>query len=292
MTQTARQIRWGVEKRLEFIEFRLFWEGAINRSDLVDQFNVSVPQASNDLSRYDKVAPGNMLYDKRAKSYVRSPLFKPTLTEPTADEFLARLQLDAGGSSTASGSWLANPLAAETLPTPHRVISVNVLRALLTAIRDGQSLEVQYQSMNPDHPEPMWRWISPHAFANDGFRWHVRAYCHRDDKFKDFLLSRILKSRKSDEPRAGANDDALWNEILTVVLIPNPKLTESQQHAISIDYGMKNGKVEIKVRRALLYYFKKRLRLDVAEALDRPQEAPVVVENENEFEAALLEAAA
>ena len=25
-------MRWGVEKRLEFIEFRLFWEGGINRA--------------------------------------------------------------------------------------------------------------------------------------------------------------------------------------------------------------------------------------------------------------------
>ena len=40
------------------------------------------------------------------------------------------------------------------------------------------------------------------------------------------------------------------------------------------------------VRKALLYYFKKRLRLDVADALDRPQEAPVVVENAVELDAA------
>jgi hypothetical protein len=27
-------------------------------------------------------------------------------------------------------------------------------------------------------PEPTWRRTSPHAFGNDGRRWHVRAYCH------------------------------------------------------------------------------------------------------------------
>ncbi|AOZ71231.1 hypothetical protein LPB142_17345 (plasmid) [Rhodobacter xanthinilyticus] len=36
------ELRWGVEQRLEFIEFRLFWEGHVNRSDLMDQFGVSV----------------------------------------------------------------------------------------------------------------------------------------------------------------------------------------------------------------------------------------------------------
>ena len=42
-------MRWGVEKRLEFIEFRLYWEACINRADITDQFGVSVPQASKDL---------------------------------------------------------------------------------------------------------------------------------------------------------------------------------------------------------------------------------------------------
>ena len=46
-------MRWGVEKRLEFIEFRLFWEGGINRADIIERFGVSVPQASKDLSLYE-----------------------------------------------------------------------------------------------------------------------------------------------------------------------------------------------------------------------------------------------
>jgi hypothetical protein len=50
-------LRWGVEQRLEFIEFRLFWEGHVNRIDLMDQFGVSVNQASMDLNRYVGFAP-------------------------------------------------------------------------------------------------------------------------------------------------------------------------------------------------------------------------------------------
>ncbi|PCG07421.1 WYL domain-containing protein, partial [Sphingomonas ginsenosidimutans] len=45
-------LRRGVESRLEFIEFRLFWEGHVNRSDLIDVFGVSINQASTDLNRY------------------------------------------------------------------------------------------------------------------------------------------------------------------------------------------------------------------------------------------------
>lgn len=54
------ELRWGIERRLEFIDFRLFWEGRINRSDLTDQFGISTPQASADLARYQEMAPSNL----------------------------------------------------------------------------------------------------------------------------------------------------------------------------------------------------------------------------------------
>jgi hypothetical protein len=50
-------LRWGVERRLEFIEFRLFWEGHVNRGDLMEAFSVSMNQASTDLNRYIGMAP-------------------------------------------------------------------------------------------------------------------------------------------------------------------------------------------------------------------------------------------
>ena len=34
MTYEIPSMRWGVEQRLEFIEFRLLWEGGVNRSDI------------------------------------------------------------------------------------------------------------------------------------------------------------------------------------------------------------------------------------------------------------------
>jgi hypothetical protein len=46
------ELRWSVEQRLEFIEFRLFWEGHVNRSDVMEKFGLSVNQASSDLNRY------------------------------------------------------------------------------------------------------------------------------------------------------------------------------------------------------------------------------------------------
>ena len=42
---------------------------------------------------------------------------------------------------------------------------------------------------------------------------------------------------------------------------------------------MQGGDTRLKVQRALLYYFRKRLRLNVADVLDDPQEVPMIVTN-------------
>jgi hypothetical protein len=52
---------------------------------------------------------------------------------------------------------------------------------------------------------------------------------------------------------------------------------------------MQGGRSVLRVRRALLYYLNKRLRLDVAEKQDRPKETPVVVANRDEYDQALKE---
>ncbi len=46
---------------------------------------------------------------------------------------------------------------------------------------------------------------------------------------------------------------------------------------------MTEGRSVLPIRCALLYYFEKRLRLDVDAAKDKPAEKPVVIENWKEF---------
>lgn len=283
-------MRWGTERRLEFIEFRLFWEGGLNRADITDFFGVSVPQASKDLSQYRELAPANIHYDLSAKRYLAAPDFRPIFLKPDADRYLNQLRSIADRVVPADETWLASVPEAEAMPVPHRQVDVTVLRMTLAAIRERASVEILYQSMNEQRPEPIWRHMSPHAFGSDGFRWHVRAFCHIDNKFKDFLLSRCLDARSLGKQGAVAEDDLQWRETFNVILSPNPMIGENQRKVIAQDYGMHEGTVVIPVRQALLYYFRKRLRLDVADVLDDPRETPVVVTNRAEFDAALVEA--
>lgn len=282
-------LRWGVEQRLEFIEFQLFWEGGINRSDITGFFGVSVPQASKDLSQYQELAPANVKYDRSLKRYFAADSFKPHFVKPNADQYLAELSSIVEPSQSGGHSWLTNPPSVDAMPVPHRRVDVSVLRSVLAAIREPGSVEILYQSMNRERPEPEWRWITPHAFGSDGFRWHLRSYCHIQNKYKDFLLSRCLDARNSGEPKKDKEGDTEWLEFFDIKLSPNPELSEAQQKVVAQDYEMIDGCATISVRKALLYYFRKRLRLDVADVLDDPREIPVVVSNKIEFDAALAE---
>jgi hypothetical protein len=281
----------GVERRLEFIEFRLFWEGGVNRSDIVDEFGVSVPQTSKDLTLYQEQAPDNIRYDRSQKRYFASEKFQPTFISLDGDAYLEHLTAASQFGRTLSFETPKYPpLGADKLPIPQRRIKPEVLRSLLGCVRESRSIEILYQSMSATRPEPIWRRISPHAFGSDGLRWHTRAFCHIDQKFKDFILSRCLGTRLPDAAGASPSDDPFWTKYFPVSLCPNPHLTTGQQKVIAEDFAMKNGEVVVPVRRALLYYFSKRLRLDVADRFDDPSEIPVVVKNRDAFDIALSEA--
>ena len=290
MAESRTTLKWGVERRLEFIEFRLFWEGGVNRSDIIDTFDVSVPQASKDLTLYQERAPNNAVYDKSAKRYVASDQFEPHFLKPDPDGYLSRLRSVAEGLIDLSESWITQVPDTDIALTPRRDIDVAVLRTVLGAVRDHRSVDIHYQSMSKDRPDPIWRRITPHAFGYDGFRWHVRAYCHVTDKFKDFILPRILGIGALGEGGSDAPNDALWQKSFGVEIGPHPELTPSQKAVIAKDYGMEGGSAVLTVRYAMLFYVLKRLGLlgDAAKLPARSQH--IVVTNQDDTAAALEKA--
>jgi len=231
-----------------------------------------------------------MEYDSSGKRFVAAETFQPRFLRPNPDRYLAQLKALSDGIIEIADTWIATSPPTGVLPVPTRRIDPQVLRELLNAVRHKRAIHIEYQSMSREHPEPLWRWISPHAFGFDGLRWHARAFCHRTSRFLDFLLGRCLSAAGTEAAGAQAADDWEWQEIFDVVLEPNPELTEGQRRAIELDYGMTGGRVSVPVRYALLYYFNKRLRMDVGAILDSPQERPVVIANQEEFGAALVKA--
>ena len=277
--ETESALRWSVERRLAFIEERLFWLGEVNRTDLVRRFGVSMGQASVDIARYLAREPKGVTYDKRAKRYVGDATFRPVVAAPDAARFLGELRLVDLGILSESALGPPPPFAAT--PVPERPVDAFVLRAVLGAIRNGQALDVRYQSMSRPAPAP--RTIEPHALAHDGFRWHARAYDRETKEFRDFVLGRLSRPKPAGEAGMWLGDDRDWVSFVTLTIAPHPDLTPAQAQAIALDYGIRGGSTTLRVRRALLFYALKRLGLDVPVGTRPPHEQHIVLVNREEI---------
>lgn len=167
------------------------------------------------------------------------------------------------------------------MPTPGRALNVDTLVLLLRAVREGQGVRVLYQSMT--RPRAMRRTLTPHAFAHDGFRWHVRAYCHDREQFRDFVIPRMLGVEPAVPAGPGAGADLEWQTPVELVLQANPRLPSAHQKVVELDYGMKDGEVTLACRQALLFYVLRQLRLDTDEG-GRPEASQVVLKNKAKVE--------
>ncbi len=240
----------------------------------METFGVSIPQASLDLREYMERAPENVDYNKSQKFYFSTPAFKPIFINPTAESYFEQLIVkEKDNSDVERGSILGSKPEFDVLPSPERRVEPSTLRSIIQSINTSSAIEIKYQSISTDLAG--YRWIEPHAFASDGMRWHVRAYCQQREKFRDFVLGRILDIRESRRATADPASDKEWTEYVRVVIAANPQLPTGQRQIIERDYAMTNGTAEIVVRRALLFYMTR--RLGVEEGIEKSPSAQQVI---------------
>ncbi|MGV6851488.1 MAG: helix-turn-helix transcriptional regulator [bacterium] len=259
-----KNARWTKDQRLEFIDFRLHWDGQLNRSDLIDFFGISVPQASVDIADYSKIASDNLVYDRQKKAYLRTEKFSPRYESSSPESYLSELLALKQAEDVLEHNFIKWMPACEVVPIPKRKVPSDILFVVLTAIRQNKVVEVTYLSKNRDQPTS--RCLSPHAIAHDGIRWHVRAYCYTRKAYRDFVIARFIRAELSEEAGMASNNDNGWNKLLKLELVPNPDLPVSHQRVIELEYGMTDGMSEISCRQALLYYVKRRLGLEFSQA--------------------------
>ncbi|TNE62530.1 MAG: WYL domain-containing protein [Sphingomonadales bacterium] len=273
--------RWQRDRRA-FIEHRIFWSGSIGLADLMEVMEISRAQASKDLNAYISDHPGHLHYDKSARTYVMGEAFEAHYLSIDAAEHLADLAAITQGAAVPKSDWLGD-LADILVPAiPARSLDPLIVRDVLLACTQRRLLTITYQSMSS--PNSTERQIAPHGLAHDGFRWHVRAWCLRDELFKDFVLGRILTSSLEDTADCDPRSDKDWSEIVTLKIAPHPSLSENQQRIVELDYGMVDGATEVPVRKCLLFYNLMRLGLDTAPDTRRPQDQRIVLVNSSEIQ--------
>lgn len=252
MTQTQRD-------RLAFIELRLRFLGEIRRQDLVARFGIQAAAATRDIGQYKDIAPRNLDYDPKGKMYVRSDWFRPVF-EFSAERALTWLSLGFGDGEPLRLKALVPCESPGLLSKP----DLETLSVLTRAIHKKIAVEISYRSLSSGLTT---REIVPFALADDGLRWHVRAYDRRSGEFRDFVLTRIADASLvpgRPEEREMSDQDIQWNRIVKLELVPHPANVQHPD-TIEVDYGMAGGVLRIWIRAALAGYLLRRWNVDCTE---------------------------
>ncbi|KSH14816.1 transcriptional regulator [Pseudomonas aeruginosa] len=274
-------LSWGLESRLQFIDFRLRWERRINRMDLTEHFGISVPQASLDIAKYTELAPNNLKYDRSSKTYTAAQSFRPLYQRSSAQRYLAELLATKMGVVESAASFIGSAPETDWAPSPWRTIDEQTVELVVRAIRQQEAIRVSYQSMTSLNESI--RLLSPHALGYDGFRWHVRAFCHKRQRFSDFVLARILRIDGIEPSQVDFSQDTHWHTVLTLILAPHPDLPAAKKRVLELDYGMEDGQVKLPCRQAFLYYTLRRLGLHTKEA-PNPLAQQIALKNRDEIQ--------
>ncbi|MCB8884016.1 WYL domain-containing protein [Acidisoma cellulosilytica] len=282
--EDSDSVRWGVRRRLEFIDFRLFWDGRFNRRDLADTFGISAQQASADIALYTAQAPANLRYDPGARTYVRTSAYRPTLMRASSERYLLQLVAIENRWMSKEDTWFDQPPPIENVSLLRKRTDSDILLLILDAINQRGQLEIRYKSITGS-PEPK-RLIAPHALFHAGGRWYVRAWSGEHRDFRDYNLFRIESVSAIGTSVTDPALDYEWSHRIDLEIVPNPVLLETQRAAVAMEYGMTDGKLVVTSRLSQSFYLMTENNLDVEPNVLIPGKQPLVLLNRSEVVAA------
>ena len=248
-------INYAQRERLAFIDFCLQFFGQISRADLVNHFKTGLASCSRDLTLYREVAPNNLNLKHETKQYYRTPEFNPVF-EHNPEATLNSLCRGFGDGFSNGITPSDVCIDATRLIHPDS----NVIATIMRAINNRQAISCNYISLSSGETK---RVLVPHSLANNGQRWHVRAFDKKNKAFRDFVCTRLQNVTEIEKPIAtiqGKEFDKQWNRIHTIILVPHPSIKHFK--AIELDYAMVDGKIELNVREALLGYLMRQWNVD------------------------------
>jgi len=254
--QTSEE-NWAARERLLSIERWLWWKGSVGRRELMEAFDLSAAQASSDLQKYQTLNPGCMNYHMSRKRYEAAEGMVCVLGEP---DFGAAVRQFLGGGTVESVSGQSGE-QVEVVGLPVRRGKPEVERGMMNALLNGWRVKLKYSAVNSRSKYAgKATWVYPQRLVWDGGRWHCRLWCESREGFRDFVLGRIQSIGVPEEGNAEIPRDKEWETWTSLVVEPNPQLSEGARAALVLDYGMgRKGYLRIKVRKALEQYLRERL---------------------------------
>ncbi len=255
MNAAVDRLSQAQRERLAFLEMRAYFTGELRRADIEARFGIKPAASSRDLSAYRDLEPGNLDYDVAARCYRPTKAFKP-LFEFSSDRVLAWLLQGFGDGLELKLRKVAPCEGPGNLVRPDLAILSTVTRAMCAK----QALKVSYLSLTSGAAS---RELVPVALADNGLRWHVRAFDRTNSRFGDFVLTRITKAKAADGFVAEGEllpADEQWARIVDMEVVPHPGVRCAP--AIEADYAMENGVLRLRSRAALAGYMLRRWSID------------------------------
>jgi len=278
------KLAWPVRQRLKFIEFSVFWEDEISRPKLQNQFGISPQQATKDLNSYQNLAPNNIFYNPKLRRYIQTEKFEPKFIDGSAAEYLKHIDALRLEHKSRNEIWIKQVPSYDCTHLPGRMVSSDILKSVLRAIINKQSIEIEYVSLSASGAGV--KRISPHSICTDGNRWHARAYNHAGDRFSDYSLSRISKAEKLSEGGKPAKEDESWNNYVEIWIAPDPNIEGSRSEMLQVEYEMNDGSRAIRTRKSMLWYILRRLGFNPND--NDKSHTPAKMRNESSFSLVLL----
>lgn len=242
--------------RLAFVELRVRFIGEIRRQDLVIRFGIQSAAASRDLALYKELAPGNIDYDPKGKSYILGPDFQRVFDFPSERVLSWLTQGFGDGEPMLLKAWVASE-------SPSRLThpDLDVLASVTRAIHQESPISIEYHSISSGRTK---REIVPFALIDNGLRWHVRGFDRKSREFRDFVITRIrhptLMRGAEVQPHERSDQDIQWTRIVELEMVPHPD--QPRPEITEMDYGMVRGSLRVKLRAATAGYILRQWSVD------------------------------
>lgn len=236
-------------ERILFLDQCLTWKGQANRRDLMVRFEISTAQAAVDFRTYLSLTRTPPVYDATAKTYFSNDEHSP-LSDAGPEQVFDLLREE--------GSYLD-----ASIPLPNRVMNSAVVAQLYRAMRSERDIQITYTSMSSGLSEPQW--VSPVRFHFDGEAIHLRAWSHKHGEYRDYLPIRILKQNNiiTRDRSSPLPVDTEWHQFVRLRICPRSGLSDAQAMVVRLEYGFsEKTHITIETRKALVFYIKRRWRLN------------------------------
>lgn len=255
-TGYLNSLSFAQKQRLSFIDFSLLFKGAVSRKELTAKFEMGMANATRDLAVYKELAPSNIEFDQKERTYFQAKTFEP-LFNYDARQTMAKL---SNKISDGFDGVLEIPFPVDA-PYQLNVPDIFIVAKIVQAILKQKPISIIYTSLSSGSKA---REVVPHTIVDNGLRWHVRAYDRKTGTFRDFVLTRITKVNIINAeplPYETKLEDNQWMRIMPLHLVPHPNNIKHPT-AISLDYGMDNDVLKIEIRAAMAGYLLRRWNVD------------------------------